>query len=177
MYFSESTRGSLRFWSKQILGSIGISLNLDPNVLVFSKKSIRNFLWDNKDFSESEQPRYLKISQAIKVFHMEMRTQISIQLNYILIIISSDNNIININCKNNSAGTKMSHKYRVIRGASSKFIVCNNSTEFVKPCTWKLLQTIDYLFEFVDLVCLPLNLITRAQACTPLENFHSRMHF
>jgi len=91
---------------------------------------------------------------------MKMRTQISLQLNNTLMIISSDNNVMNINCKNNKAGKKMSYNYRVIRRALSQFIVCNNNTEFVKPCLWRLFQIINCFFEFEDLIRLPLNLIT-----------------
>ena len=73
-------------------------------------------------------------------------------------VISSDNNIININCKN--ADRSMSYKYSVIRRVLSQPIVWNNNTEFVKPCSWRLLQIINCFFEFEDLIRLPLNLIT-----------------
>jgi len=60
LYFSGSISDSHRFWSKWILGSIGVSIRLDPNVTVSSNKSVSYFLWDKKDLSKSEQPRSLE---------------------------------------------------------------------------------------------------------------------
>ena len=161
LYFLELASDSPRFWLKWILGFIGVSMGLDPNVPVSSNISVRYFLWDKNTFWRASNLAPKKIPQETKVFHMTMRTQINFQLNNTLMIISSDNNIININCKNNSVNRIMSYKYTVIRGAPSQSIVCSNRTEFVKPCSCRLFQTIYCFFEFTDRVCLPLNLITR----------------
>jgi len=40
---------------------------------------------------------------------------------------SSDDNLININCKNNSANKRMLHKYRIIKEASSQALSYNNA--------------------------------------------------
>ena len=104
-----------------------------------------------------------------------MRTQVSFQLNNTLMIFFSDNNI-NINCKNNNAGRIISYKYRVIRGAPSQSVACNNSTEFVKRCSYRLLEAIDYFFEFVGIVRLLQNFIM-GEYVHPLKDFHVRMHF
>ena len=130
-------------------------MGVDPNVAVSSNKSVRFFLRQRNTFWRASNLAPKKIPQETKIFHMTMRTQINFQLNNTLMIIFSDNNIIHISCKNNSADRYMPYKYRVIRGVPSQFIVCNNITKFVISCLWRLLQIIDFFLSLQTLSIFP----------------------
>jgi len=92
-------------------------------------------------------------------------------------IISNDNNIININYKNNSVGNKISYKYRVIRKA-----VSIHSVQQCWICQIMLLEIASNykLFFWVCIPCLsPLEPHNwGAEAYTPhLKDFHVRVNF
>ena len=83
-----------------------------------------------------------KVVEKSKVFHIKMLTKIMLEVKYALLIITSNNHIINIKKKKNNIMGCLMCKERSVMRARGKSKLNNVKAKYDKPTSWSLFQTI-----------------------------------